>query len=153
LQEKIRVIWELIRETMLIKFGIDPTWLRSHRLGDQDTNEWKERVPQANTPIAVMVDGSTDSACLDQQIVFGRCVVDGKMETHLLGVAPSKNGGSEAITNVVWQIVDQCHIDRNRIFFLGTDGASSMIGENSGVGARMQHELPFLIQNHCVDHR
>lgn len=100
-----------------------------------------------------MVDGTTDSGRLDQHIVFARAIVNGRAETLFLGVQPVRDGSAEAITETTWAIIDSMFIDRERILFLGTDGAGPMMGQHNGVGARMIRERPFLLHIHCVTHR
>lgn len=150
----MRVIGELCKELVQIKLGIDPDWLKRHRgITKEDIEHRKLKVPQATTPIAIMVDGSTDSARLDQHIVFARAIVNGRAETLFLGVRPVSDGSAEAITETTLMIVDLMFVDRSRIFFLATDGAGPMMGVHNGVGARLLRLLPFLLHVHCVDHR
>ena len=154
-QEMIKVIGALIQEHVLIKLGIDAAWLKSHRgWTAKDVIEKKVgRVPQSSTPIGVMIDGSTHSARKDQHIVFARSTVAGRLETLFLGVRPVDDGGSASITATLLSIIDDSFIDRSRVVILATDGAKPMIGEHTGVGARLRQISPFLIQVHCINHR
>ena len=40
-----------------------------------------------------------------------------------------------------------------RLFALGSDGASVMLGCRGGVSKLMKDKVPYLIVNHCVAHR
>lgn len=144
-----------MREKVQIKLGISKEWLEQHRgWRRKDCQEHKiDRVPQSTSPIGVMIDGSMDIARKDQQIVFARAVVNGAAQELFLGVRPARDGGADAIVQVLLLVVDDMLIDRKRILVLGTDGAGPMSGEHTGVGARVQRLQPFLLQNHCINHR
>ena len=42
---------------------------------------------------------------------------------------------------------------RTKLFALGSDGASVMLGCRGGVSTLMKEHVPYLIANHCVSHR
>ena len=107
----------------------------------------------SRSPLSIMIDGSTDSARLDQQIMFIRGVVNGLSSTHFVGVKSVKDGGSESTERVIWELVEELHLDKHRLFGLGSDGAKQMTGKHAGVGARIVRVLAFLLQNHCITHR
>ena len=155
-QEQIDVCGVIVRNKVQVKLGIDSKWLEKHRewrATDAAERKLDLKSIQSSSPIGVMIDGSLDISRKDQHIVCARTVVDGQAETVVLGIRPSDSGSSSAILNVLLCVVDDMLIDRSRIFILGTDGASPMMGEHTGVGARLQRQLPFLLQNHCYEHR
>ena len=41
----------------------------------------------------------------------------------------------------------------NKVYFLATDGARTMIGKENGLGIRLSAKVPYLKHIHCVAHR
>ena len=126
-------------------------WIGTKDGGRLTSSGQKSSEFQSGSPIGIMIDGSLDVSRKDQHIVFVR-TVDGEARELYIGIRPVRDGGSESIVSVLWVLVDDMLIDRKRIFILATDGAGPMMGEHTGVGARMQHIVPFLLQN-CCNHR
>lgn len=139
----LRTIALNVRESVLRDFGVAPARPESTAMDPL----------QPYAPIAIMVDATSDSSNTEQCIIYARVLAEGRVVTHFLGIKPLRNGDADSYLNVIWEQVDELKIERKRIFWLGTDGASTMIGEKAGLGALMKRVVPFMLTNHCVDHR
>ena len=137
----LHVIAEIVLESVLQDLGVAPA-----------ESDWKA-APQSTSPIGIMVDASSDSARREQCIIFARLVVRGEVATRFLGIKELANGDAASYLKVIWELIDELKVDRNRVFWLGTDGAGPMIGQHAGLGALMRRVIPFLLSNHCIDHR
>ena len=100
-----------------------------------------------------MADESTDIAILKQLVVYGRAVVDGKLECHFLGIRdivvmvelqPLKN---------VLDFLHDTRFDINNVSSFGCDGASVMTGCREGVATQLKCLNKNIISIHCVAHR
>uniref|UniRef100_A0A672GES2 HAT C-terminal dimerisation domain-containing protein n=1 Tax=Salarias fasciatus TaxID=181472 RepID=A0A672GES2_SALFA len=76
--------------------------------------------------LAVLSDGSTDSSFKEQEILYLRTSVMGKVETNIV-----------------------LSMDRKLVAL----GAAVMMGAKSGVSARLKERAPWLISAHCHAHR
>jgi hypothetical protein len=165
LQEMIRAIAAEIRDHVFAQLGVPVSeWAARVAANGRDGNEskesrdgksekGKERKDVVSKPLSVMVDGSTDSANKEQEIVYMRGVVDGKSSTHFAGNREVRDGTAATVKATLDGMFADFHINLDRLVALGTDGASSMTGEHTGLGVRMKEGLPFLMQIHCICHR
>lgn len=57
---------------------------------------------------------------------------------------------TEAIKEVLKEIGDKW---KQKLVFLGSDGASVMIGKNNSVYVHLKTDVPSLISIHCIAHK
>ena len=61
--------------------------------------------------------------------------------------------GAKNIRKIVTGLLNEYGL-LDRVFFLGSDGASVMTGKNTGVAVRLREGgLPWLLAVHCICHR
>ena len=106
--------------------------------------------------VAVIVDGSIDSATIDNEIVFMQTCIDGDIHTDFLRFCQVETGNAEGILKAIKQA--STHVDKwenfsKKLVALGSDGASVMLGKNKGVIALLQKENSRVIGVHCSGHR
>ena len=109
--------------------------------------------------LSITCDGSTDSATMEQEIIFARASSEGKVETLFIGICTPNNASAEEITNVILQSLrnidnefDEDFI-RSKVAGFGCDGAAVMLGKKGGVATRLSRIQPSLITVHCYAHR
>ena len=60
----------------------------------------------------------------------------------------------ERCVRVFLELSSKMDLDiHRRLFALGSDGASIMLGCRGGVSTLLKEKVPYLIVNHCVAHR
>ena len=81
-------------------------------------------------------------------------VIDSKFQKIpiLLGLVELCKFDADTITNETLRIVKRRNISLNYIVGGATDGASTMMGKNSGVMIRLKDYCEFLQNYHCANH-
>ena len=83
-----------------------------------------------NSPtISLMIDESTDVAVLKLLVMYGRCIVDGKMECHFLNLKDLSDGRAPTIENSVLVFLQDNGLNITNVSSFGSDGASVMTGK------------------------
>ena len=106
--------------------------------------------------VAVIVDGSIDSATIDNEIVFMQTCIDGDIHTDFLRCCHVERGNAEGVVKAIKRAsrhVDKWENFTKKLVALGSDGASVMLGKNKGVIALLQKENSRVIGVHCSGHR
>ena len=107
-----------------------------------------------NSPtISLMIDESTDVSVLKQLVVYGRSVVDGKLECHFLGMRDLPDGRASTIEKSVLDFLHDNRLEIGSVSSFGSDGASVMTGCREGVATRLKRLNNNIISIHCVAHR
>lgn len=70
-----------------------------------------------------------------------------------MGNVHISNGQATTVTQIVKDILASHRVDEKKVVGFGSDGASVMTSENSGVAARLKRVNPFLISIHCMAHK
>lgn len=70
-----------------------------------------------------------------------------------MGNVHISNGQAATVTQIVKDILASHHVDEKKVVGFGSDGASVMTSENSGVATRLKRVNPFLISIHCMAHK
>ena len=107
--------------------------------------------------LTILSDGSTDSAVMEQEMVFARFVTEGgQVEVKFLGVKDCEKANAagifQAIKSAVTTFLDW-DIFLAKLVALGCDGASVMVGQKNGVSKLLKDEQPCMVTIHCFAHR
>ena len=101
---------------------------------------------------SLMIDESTDVSVLKQLVVYGRAVVDGKLESHFLGMRDLADGRAMTIERSLLEFLSDNGLEITNMSSFGSDGANVMTGRREGVAARLKRLNSNLISIHCVAH-
>ena len=87
-------------------------------------------------------------------IANDRYTSNGETKTWFLGIVELSDGRAVTITDALLQLCGKMEFDiHTKLFALGSDGASVMLGCRGGVSMLMMERVPYLTANHCVAHR
>ena len=106
--------------------------------------------------MSVIVDGSTDSAMAENEMIFIRTCTSGSVSTKFIYCCQVERGTASGIIDVIQQAVKTiCDWPQfiNKLVGLGSDGASVMLGKNNGVIALLQAMQPVVVPVHCSGHK
>ena len=122
-------------------------------MGEAALEPIKEEIQ--NSPVfALLIDETTDVSIKKQMIVYGSYISNGETKTRFLGIVELSDGRAVTITGALLQFCGKMEFDiRTKLFALGSDGASVMLGCRGGVSTLMKERVPYPIANHCVAHR
>ena len=122
-------------------------------MGEAALEPIKEEI-QNSLIFALLVDETTDVLIIKQMIVYGRCISNGDTKTRFLGIVELSDDRAVTITGALLQFCGKMEFDiRTKLFALGSDGSSVMLGCRGGVSTLMKEHVPYLVANHCVAHR
>ncbi|VDI01683.1 Hypothetical predicted protein [Mytilus galloprovincialis] len=103
---------------------------------------------------AFMMDGSTDISGDEQEVLYVRTSVDGKVVEQYLGIGSPKSTSSLDLKEFAVNMFDSCGLDKGKLVAMGSDGASNMVGRRSGLATLLRQEVNDEIINvHCFAHR
>ena len=105
------------------------------------------------SPLALIIDTTTDVATIEQLLVYARAIKDGEAITKYLGIIPVPNGKSDTIYQAVVDFAEDIGIDLSVLAGFGSDGAKSMVGEKKGVATQLRKLSGFMLAIHCAGHR
>lgn len=109
--------------------------------------------------VSILLDGSTDISGEEQNIVYVRYLKGSDVEESFLSLVPLESASSDGYLNALQKQLQSLNLSElltgGKLIGIGTDGASSMIGEQNGLIAKLsQFEgLSRLIGIHCIAHR
>ena len=115
--------------------------------------------------LSILSDSSTDSAIIEQEIVYMRYALKGTSHTHFLGLAAVEKANAAHIFQGINSTLDKVlaieqtsspaeRLWREKLVALGTDGASVMLEKNNGMVAKFKTANgQHIIGVHCMDHR
>ena len=108
--------------------------------------------------ISLVVDGSTDSSVTEQEIIYIRMAISGKLNVRLLGISATEKANAPGILQgVMKSACEELEVPRvdvmKKLVGMGTDGAAVMQGRRAGLVALMKAEQPALVGIHCLAHR
>jgi hypothetical protein len=105
---------------------------------------------------AILSDGSTDKSNTQQEIIYIRFIQEGLPVTRFLTMKSVTKANAEnltkALTDTMTGTMDQPQW-KETLVACCFDGANVMMGDISGVGVRLQRDLPHLTVIHCCAHR
>lgn len=108
---------------------------------------------------ALISDGSTDTAVVEQELVYVRTCKAGVIAVNFLGIMATPKADAPGICNSLGRAVTN-GLDMpmeefcKKLVAFGADGAAVMMGRNNGVVARIRNEMaPKIVGIHCFAHR
>ena len=105
--------------------------------------------------VAITIDESTDVAHLSQMMIYVKYIdVDAGwiVKTEYLETLECDGADSKSIFDTLKACLQRWKIYEKMVAF-GSDGATVMIGEHSGVATRLAFERKGMISIHCIAHR
>ena len=101
-----------------------------------------------------MADGVTEVGTREVEDVYVRFLENGEASNKFVGLKECPNAKAPGVLQAIEEAVKG--VDQNwkqKAVSLGSDGASVMVGKNSGVYALLKREIPYLLSLHCVAHK
>ena len=104
---------------------------------------------------SLTMDGSTDNSVTEQETLFVRWCKNGKIVTRFLCIGEPNSTTSKDLLLFVKQKLEESELSSISAVLVGfgCDGASNMMGKNSGLVALLKVEHPEIIGIHCLAHR
>ena len=95
--------------------------------------------------MSLMSDGSTDSAVIEQEMVYTRFAIDGEVFIKFLSVQSVEKAAAVNIKKAMEDAVDEYLPGwRSKLVAIGSDGAAVMQGRKGGVVTRFKVDCPWL---------
>ena len=89
--------------------------------------------------LSILSDSSTDTAAVEEEIVYLMYMFQGKSIVRFIDMVPVKDGIAAGILDAIWKALENVGLlkenDVTRLVGFGGDGASVMMGCNNGVAA------------------
>lgn len=126
-----------------------------HYIADMERKKIEDRLGKAKF-ISIMSDGSTDSAVKEQEMVYVRSSVGGKIESKFVGIDAVDKADAENITKAIKDVMDKVSQQWDwdvKLVAVATDGAAVMVGARTGVVQRLRRDRPYIVGVHCMAHR
>lgn len=104
---------------------------------------------------ACLNDGSTDSAVIEQEMVYVLFLHEGTPMVKYLSIESVKSADAEGVKESIEDAFNRIGITRfsSRLTGLNADGASVNMGIHRGLGAILKKTAPWLEVIHCFNHR
>ena len=108
--------------------------------------------------LSLLSDGSTDSAVIEEEVVYAQYAKDGEIFVKFLGLQPVPKADALHITTAIKDVTSAAlGIEekewKKKLVAVGSDGAAVMVGCRSGVVTRLTEDMPHVIGVHCMAHR
>ena len=104
-----------------------------------------------------MCDGSTDSAVLEQELVYVRYINGGIPVNKYLSIVTLKAGDAADIYDGIDAAFELAGFNpaewREQIVGFGADGAAVIFGKRQGVATLLKKDVPHVVEVYCVAHR
>ncbi|XP_028439583.1 zinc finger protein 862-like [Perca flavescens] len=97
--------------------------------------------------LSIMSDGSTDTALMEQEMLYTRLCNRGKVEVHFVGIQDVEKADGENIAQAIDDMMREVSGEERR------DGASVMTGTRKGVVSRLRGSNMHVLGIHCMAHR
>ncbi|MCO5582460.1 hypothetical protein L7F22_036356 [Adiantum nelumboides] len=111
---------------------------------------------RANPFYSILIDESTDRTMEKHLIVYVIYVGNkgkGRARCCFVELLPVIDANAKGIYNALIEFLECIGLDVNKLIAIATDGASVMIGHNTGLVARFQNDMPRIMGVHCIAHR
>ena len=105
--------------------------------------------------LAMMMDGSTDKAIIEQEIVYVRYATKGVVKEQFVSLQHVLQADAPGLVQALDRAMVNCAGQREwrqKVVAIGTDGASVNMGKNNGVIQRLRNDIPHLVGIHCMAH-
>lgn len=107
--------------------------------------------------LSVLSDGSTDSGIIEQEVVYVRFVQNCQPVSKMVQCQSVNHAHAAGILEAIDTAVETVGIDQEvwnkKVVCANFDGASVMMGEKTGVAARLKSRVPHIITLHCIAHK
>ena len=117
------------------------------------------QVQKIQGKISIIIDESTTISNKSTLIIYLKCETSKIIDPHFIfaDLIELEKQDAETIYAALMKSLgkygfDDCYFNQNLIAF-ASDGASVMLGKNSGVGTRIAKKYPNTILWHCLNHR
>ena len=104
---------------------------------------------------SVLRDGSTDSAVIEQEVVYVLYISkDGVPIVKYLSIASDENDDADGLKDCISKAFEKIGITKfsKRMLGLNVDGANVNTGIHKGLGAKIKEEADWLQLVHCFNH-
>ena len=104
---------------------------------------------------SVLSDGSTDSAVIEQEVVYVLYLSkDGVPVVKYLSIESAENGDADRLKDCISKAFERIGITKfsERLLGLNVDGANVNTGTHKGLGAKIKEEADWLQLVHCFNH-
>ena len=105
---------------------------------------------------SILIDGSTDSAVIEEELVYILLITDeGRPEVKFLSIEAPKHTTAEGLKDIIKIAFSRIDIEdySKRLCGLNIDGASVNTGIYKGLGTLLKESAPWLSVVHCFNHR
>ena len=107
--------------------------------------------------MSVMIDESTDITVTKKLVIYGRTVTDNlEQQTFFLGNIPFNDAhiNAKMVFEKLKTFLQSRGVEiHDKIYGFGSDGASIMVGRQTGVATQVKQENPHAINVHCFAHK
>jgi len=107
----------------------------------------------SSTYWSIMIDESNSIDNDKYLAIVGKYIINNIPYMRYLGMINLESAVAENIYNQVLSFCVSNGISYHKIIHFGSDGASNMIGNKSGVATRLKKINPFMSSIHCISHR
>jgi hypothetical protein len=89
----------------------------------------------------VIVDGTTDSAALEAEMVYVRSAIQGRICCNFAGYVNIERANANGILGAIKTTMERLHVSAwsNKLVGMGIDGAAVMLGKDNGVIAKFMY--------------
>ena len=126
------------------------------RIHDMSENIKSKVISKINSsPVfALQLDETTDVSNLSQLFVYIRYVVDDRISEEFLFCQPLEITSKAAdVFQLLMDFFDKTELSWSKLVGVCTDGASAMIGANSGLVFLIKQKNPTIQGTHCMIHK
>ena len=120
-------------------------------------NELFTKIIEQNKKICVIIDEASTISNKSVLVIFVKIEDNDLSPTIFLGLEELEDQGAAQIYNTLLESLHSTGFDntylKNNLVGFCSDGASVMLGRNSGVGTRLKNDFPFIVLWHCSNHR
>ena len=108
-----------------------------------------------STFFSLTMDGSTDDSVTEQETIFVRTCISGKVSSRLMCIGePESTASKDLHTFVIDKLKDNLIFDQMyKLVGFASDGASNMTGSKNGLIALLKNDYPGILGIHCLGHR
>ena len=126
-------------------------------IGQEMRSKIRKMIINDDTKVSVIIDESTSISKKSALIIYIKVCLP-EPTTIFLDIVELVDGqGADSIFNSLMKCLDKhgftLEVLIEKLICFASDGASVMLGSNSGVAARVQHAIPNVIVWHCMNHR
>jgi len=111
---------------------------------------------KASPYICITLDETFDISKTEQMAIYMTYLcgmTEKRVISSFVKIIPLENTQGSTIFDAVRKGVEYYNLDFRKIVFCGSDGASNMTGNNIGVLSYLRFRNPFILHNHCMNHR